>query len=689
MTIFVRVCFVIVCAFMLSCEVRAELHFCSNHPDEVEVMRRAQKLVKQGKWSQIEKWLIECEEKRLRMDSGELQMMFVHYAVSADQQLSDKLPDKRWMQWLAKVKKWEKVAKRKDIVAAVKIEFWGAYAWKARGTEFANKVNADQWKVFRERLAVMEELYEEVKKEENQYPWFHKAALTLALGQSWSNERTYEEVLQPGIRAEPENLTLLRNYAYRLQPRWYGKKGDDYRFFKDVVARYPSDLGDEMYARLLLRNKLHEIINYKPDLVDWDAMKSGVEILIQKYPKATQMMEFFMSFAERHGEFEEGVELLARANPEAFENFSKSSPYGSVLHLSTELESELERVNYFKPKPNVGSDNVGGVAWLPSGEQYLVSSGFRGVHLFHRDAVQSSDRFVPSDERPRLICHVVLSPDGKHIAVSSHFDLYYGYEDSRVYILEVVGEELKLVKELKSEPRAALELCFSGDGKRLYQSHYITKSRNKGVGVKGVDVCLWQKEDAKFEPLIRHKNDPSWIFDVQSLPDSPYTYVTDKGVKRYLDSDLTAPPVDIISKEHAEIGVISDMEFLLDGKYFVLLQRPGQGSQFVCVYETEGGALVAREKMKIKGHSTDAVTSSALDTPTSADFFIVGPHGGLLRLRFDTEARTVEVVSADYGNGQKFYAVMVSPAQEGKVRVTAGSADGMVGNWDVALPEGE
>lgn len=651
---------------------QAELHFCKNHPDEIRIMKKAQRLAKRGDWAAIENWLIQCENERLRTDNGELQLMYVHYGVAAGNHLNKNMPDQKWEEWLSKIERWEPEAQRSDIVASLKLDFWGSYAWKARSNSRANKVSRDQWKLFGERLNVMKSIFDEAQKNQITHPWFYTKAMTMALGLGWSNKKTEIEVLRPGLQIDPENLQLLRSYKYRLEPRWYGEKNDDYRFFKSVASQIGGDLGAEVYARLILREKLHNITSYQYDLVDRFMFEKGIGEIVRKYPKATQMMRHFMSFAERYDAFDEGLELIKSASPEAYAYFMEEGQYGQIVRLAK--QNEIERINYFKPQPNLGGDEITRITWFPDGERYLATSQWRGVHLLDKNGVESLDRFDP---KGKPMGAVAVTNDGNYVAAASQYDGNYKRKDTKVYILQVVGDKLELVREYSIPAHDVKHLTFSGDDAYLLVTHQ--KSAN---GPRGVFTLNWQDDNVEIDNVYSVGARAGFIPRSISLTGSNEVWVAHKGLKK-INLNGKRHIVDVVKQEDIPKGDLHDFCLSSDGRYAVVITgdvwRPENGQQFY-VYDTNSGELLIERK--VREFAGASWKLAALPLSGEQLHIVMGGHyGGVVQWEIDLSAKTAEVVSAGYGNGQKFIGLAVSPLRDDGVQITAGSWNGMIGNW--------
>jgi WD40 repeat protein len=669
--------------FFLPAVASAALDYRDNEPDEIRVMNKAKQMAKRGAWEKVEQWLVECEEKRARVQSGQLKMIYVHYGIAASSSLLGGSADEEWLKWLEGLEKWEEKTARKDIALALKIEFWCDFAWKARSDKWAHEVRAEQWDSFARRLKKAQQIYDGVELKGAQYPWFYRASMMLALGQCWTNERAFEEVLVPGLKVEPENVKLIADYDWRLQPRWYGRDGDDYKFCKQVMELVPASIAKEMYARSLVFRKLHEGHHYQAELVEWEDFQHGVRDILKKYPKCNKVMRAYLTLAERQGEFEDAISYLKKVAPQSFEHFCESSVYGSIYKMPVVDEKGLEYEGFFKPKMNSDSDVIKDILWLPCGTRYLASAGRRGVYLFHVDQKSSLSHFAPSE---RWLQSLALSEDGKTVAASSSYDPYLGFKDSKVYVLEVVGDELLLRKEVTLSPRWDLSLSFGGNEQFLYQSYFSINEGVKGR-IQGLDRIHWKKVEVETDVILDYHTSKNYVFDIVKDPENRYTYVSHDGLKRYDDRKVDEAPKELFSPAQKKLGVVYDLEFLNGGKYLAVIQENHKTKKFsLTVVDVKSGEQLATTLLnEIKGRIYSLSTEPDCE---EGFFYMVGYQGALARWRFDESDHKLVLVSVNHGNGQKMRSVKVSPTLEGERRVLVGTERGMIGKWRIPARNG-
>jgi len=107
----------------------------------------------------------------------------------------------------------------------IKGVFYTAYAWTARGSDFADKVKEDSWPIFSERLKKAESvLIPAIEKFPND-PYLSGEMLTVVLGKQ-EDRNTMESYFKKAVAADPTYLTAYIEKMWYLAPRWYGTPQD-------------------------------------------------------------------------------------------------------------------------------------------------------------------------------------------------------------------------------------------------------------------------------------------------------------------------------------------------------------------------------------------------------------------------------------------------------------------------------
>jgi len=190
------------------------------------------------------------------------------------------------------------------------VEFYIGYAWRARGGGYANTVSAEQWKVFRERLAMAEKVLLDATKVQGQDPYWYAVLASLGRAQQWPADK-YELMFQDGLRNYPTNWELACTRAYGLLPRWYGEPGD-WEAFAEKETQREGGLGPEVYARIVLSLFGYYDNVFKDTKASWERTREGLEILRKKYPDDDVTMNNAVLLARMAGDKEMARALLAQ-----------------------------------------------------------------------------------------------------------------------------------------------------------------------------------------------------------------------------------------------------------------------------------------------------------------------------------------------------------------------------------------
>jgi hypothetical protein len=200
----------------------------------------------------------------------------------------DKEPESMWQlhdrihqEWIA--------AKPASIAARVAyVDFLTDYAWRARGSGYADTVTKEGWRLFEERLDAARKVFMEGRALEEKDPCLWLQAFTVALGQGW-DLRSYETLLAEAHALEPKFWGHDVARAYSLLPRWHGEEGDWEAFAEKTAAR-PDGLGAELYARILMRQRRFYENVFRETKASWPKTKEGLSLLIEKYPNSLSLL---------------------------------------------------------------------------------------------------------------------------------------------------------------------------------------------------------------------------------------------------------------------------------------------------------------------------------------------------------------------------------------------------------------
>jgi len=214
------------------------------------------------RWLESEAWKVRASKERLPGGYWKLRVLYDSIEGTVDSDSSDE----SYKEHIARVEKW--TAQRPGCVMAriLLADAWLSYAWKARGTDYASKVERENWVLFNERLRRANEVLAEAFGLEEKCPNLYVTALRVSLGKG-ADRAGFEELFEKGVALEPTYYYLYNAKAVYLLPQWYGEAGEWERFAEDSANKVGGDQGDiilfAVYTRMMSNRSLDFMQKYQ------------------------------------------------------------------------------------------------------------------------------------------------------------------------------------------------------------------------------------------------------------------------------------------------------------------------------------------------------------------------------------------------------------------------------------------
>ena len=182
------------------------------------------------------------------------------------------------------------IAKKPASVTArlAHADFFCSYAWRARGTGYADSVTPEGWQQFRERLASAHRLIDETRKMKEKDPFLGLVALTVALGEG-PRKAEYDAIVEEAHAAEPLFWGYDTKRAYSLLTRWHGSPGE-WESFALKAATRPDGLGAEIYTRIVLNMTGYYGNIFDESDASWPKAREGLELMLKRYPMSLEIV---------------------------------------------------------------------------------------------------------------------------------------------------------------------------------------------------------------------------------------------------------------------------------------------------------------------------------------------------------------------------------------------------------------
>lgn len=257
-------------------------------PDRQQVRDQVVKL-----WSAEDYVGLDKLAKQLRVSPdenvrGEWKVHELYDAITSPAEHSDakfhKLVE-RCAAWSAKMP----AAVTPHVIAAIA---WRDYAWKARGSGWANSVTEEGWKLFRERLEKAQAEVDAAMKCTERCPYQFSSAQRVALGRSMEKP-DYEKLVATGLKQYPSFTPIYNAQAWYLQPRWFGEDDEWTEVAQRECDKLGATAGDIMYARIVwsLMSTYDDGTIFTEAHADRARTQRGFAALRKQFPNSAQVAE--------------------------------------------------------------------------------------------------------------------------------------------------------------------------------------------------------------------------------------------------------------------------------------------------------------------------------------------------------------------------------------------------------------
>jgi hypothetical protein len=248
-----------------------------------EIKREASLLLARKDYDKLDAFAKRLRDSKESYADGVWKVFYVYDGLD----LSDEASDAEWQKRFKAIKSWidakpdsitARVAMAKDLVS---------YAWKARGTGYADTVSEASWKVFYQRLNQAVNVLNSAKTLNEQCPCLWSVLLQAHLG-SQIERSQYDATFEAAIKAWPDYTPYYFKRAYFLFPRWYGAEGEWEKDLEQSADKVGGDEGDMLYARVVW--SAHQtgtstdiFEDYK---LSWPRVDKGFEIIEKRFPNS-------------------------------------------------------------------------------------------------------------------------------------------------------------------------------------------------------------------------------------------------------------------------------------------------------------------------------------------------------------------------------------------------------------------
>lgn len=232
--------------------------------------------------------------------------------------LPDYLPESAWTDRIAIFQAWIK-ERPSSITARVGLaSVWCEWAWRARGGNYAPRVPAKGWQLFRDRLTEAAKVLADARNLNDKCAGWWDVAQRVALGEGWDRTK-YDQLFEDAVRFDRLYTGFYTNKNNYLLPRWFGKPGECAAFAEAAANRLGGEEGDILYARLVWR--LHSMDVFPNGSIvqqagaSWPRVRKGLESILNRQPRSIAAASELCYLCGQQGERDRMKQLFMQMGP--------------------------------------------------------------------------------------------------------------------------------------------------------------------------------------------------------------------------------------------------------------------------------------------------------------------------------------------------------------------------------------
>ncbi|MGB6310528.1 MAG: hypothetical protein WBF89_22325 [Steroidobacteraceae bacterium] len=218
-------------------------------------------------------------------------------------------PDAEWRALIAKLQRWTENSPASPTPRVTLARTYLRFAWKARGTGFADTVTPEGWTLFRQRVQSARDVLEEAAKLTGTCPEWYRQMQTVALAQQWDRKQ-FDTLADQAMANEPSYFYFALAEANYLLPKWYGQQGDTERYAGQVADRTGGAEGAAVYFRIAAA--VNCCGRTQAPAMSWPRVQEGFASIEQLYGSTNYQRNAMAYLALRAGDAATAKQLFAR-----------------------------------------------------------------------------------------------------------------------------------------------------------------------------------------------------------------------------------------------------------------------------------------------------------------------------------------------------------------------------------------
>ena len=217
----------------------------------------------------------------------------------------DEASEAEFKERFATLRDWENARPASIAVRVALANVLVSYAWKARGSGWANAVGDEKWRLFFRRLNEASAALNGARKLREQCPCWWSVLLITDLGLQ-VDRRKYDADFNAAVKAWPDYAGFYFRRAFFLLPRWNGAEGEWEKDLAQSADRIGGEKGDMLYARVVwsLRDYITDPPNpFQKGMVSWSRVDKGFGVVLEQFPDSIAAKNERIQLASLAGDY--------------------------------------------------------------------------------------------------------------------------------------------------------------------------------------------------------------------------------------------------------------------------------------------------------------------------------------------------------------------------------------------------
>jgi hypothetical protein len=267
-------------------------------------------LFDQEKFAELEQTAAAARTGKSRFPGGGWKLYAFYGAIKTPGSQTD--TEAQWAAHIERLQRWIAFRPDSSTPRVALAAGYLSYAWKARGSAYANRVPEEDMKLFWERAQRARETLVQARSLANKDPQWYLEMQSVARALEWKKKQE-EQLLEEAFQFEPTYYYFYENHVENLLPKWGGQPGDPETFAKTIADRVGGPEGDVIYFNVAMHLNCCKAQPQAP-FISWDRVKKGFQALDQLYGSTNHQRNELAFVAFRQGDGEYARQIFARIN---------------------------------------------------------------------------------------------------------------------------------------------------------------------------------------------------------------------------------------------------------------------------------------------------------------------------------------------------------------------------------------